>query len=89
MSTTLTIVLIIVVLVIIAAIVFGVQAGRRKKLRSTFGPEYDRVVADTGSTSWRPRWNIMNTSGLKMIPSVVSLDLVVMFGTPIWTFVWR
>ena len=49
MSTTLTIVLIIVVLVIIAAIVFGVQAGRRKKLRSTFGPEYDRVVADTGS----------------------------------------
>ncbi|MCU7722916.1 hypothetical protein ODJ79_04245 [Actinoplanes sp. KI2] len=49
MSPTLTIVLIIVVLVIIAAIVYGVQAGRRKKLQSTFGPEYDRVVADTGS----------------------------------------
>src|SRR3954453_8708661 len=49
MSPTLTIVLIIVVLVVIAAIVYGVQAGRRKKLQSTFGPEYDRVVADTGN----------------------------------------
>ena len=49
MSPVITIVLIIVVLVIIAAIVYGVQAGRRKKLQSTFGPEYDRVVADTGS----------------------------------------
>jgi hypothetical protein len=49
MSPTLTIVLIIVVLVIAAAIVYGVQAGRRKRLRSTFGPEYDRAVADTGS----------------------------------------
>jgi hypothetical protein len=49
MSPTVTIVLIIVVLVIVAAIVYGVQAGRRKKLQSTFGPEYDRVVADTGN----------------------------------------
>src|SRR3954468_3978253 len=49
MSPTITIVLIIVVLVIIAAIVYGVQAGRRKKLQSTFGPEYDRVVADAGN----------------------------------------
>ncbi|GIM97012.1 hypothetical protein [Paractinoplanes toevensis] len=49
MSPILTIVLIIVILVVIAAIVYGVQAGRRKKLQSTFGPEYDRVVADTGN----------------------------------------
>jgi hypothetical protein len=49
MSPTLTIVLIIVILVVIAAIVFGVRASRRKKLQSTFGPEYDRAVADTGS----------------------------------------
>jgi hypothetical protein len=49
MSPTLTIVLIVVVLVVIAAIVYGVQASRRKKLQSTFGPEYDRAVADTGS----------------------------------------
>src|SRR5690242_19192466 len=49
MSPTLTIILIVVVLLVIAAIVYGVQAGRRKKLQSTFGPEYDRAVADTGS----------------------------------------
>ena len=51
MSTTAVIILVIVVLVIIAAIVYGVQVSRRKKLQSTFGPEYDRVVADTGSRS--------------------------------------
>jgi hypothetical protein len=49
MSPTVTIVLIVVILVIIAALIYGVRAGRRKKLQSTFGPEYDRVVADTGS----------------------------------------
>ncbi|HEY0535377.1 MAG TPA: hypothetical protein VGD29_27635, partial [Actinoplanes sp.] len=49
MSPILIIVLIIVVLVVIAAIVYGVQVGRRKKLQSTFGPEYDRAVADSGN----------------------------------------
>src|SRR3954447_1140064 len=49
MSPIAIIVLIIVVLVVIAAIVYGVQMGRRKKLQSTFGPEYDRAVADTGN----------------------------------------
>ncbi|MDI6101958.1 hypothetical protein QLQ12_25395 [Actinoplanes sp. NEAU-A12] len=49
MSATLTIVLIVVVLLLVAAVVFGVQAARRRRLRQTFGPEYDRVVADTGS----------------------------------------
>ncbi|MET0417332.1 MAG: hypothetical protein ABW022_15070 [Actinoplanes sp.] len=49
MSPTVTIILIIVILVVLAAIAFGVQASRRKKLQNTFGPEYDRVVADTGS----------------------------------------
>jgi hypothetical protein len=49
MSSKVTIVLIIVVLVVIAAIVYGVRASRRKQLQSTFGPEYDRVVADTGN----------------------------------------
>jgi len=49
MSPTVTIVLIIVVLVVIAAIIYGVQAGRRKKLQNTFGPEYERAVADTGN----------------------------------------
>ena len=49
MSPTVTIVLIIVVLLILAAAVFGVRAARRRKLQKTFGPEYDRVVADTGN----------------------------------------
>lgn len=51
MSPILTIVLIVVILVVIAAIVYGVQASRRKRLQSTFGPEYDRAVADTGNRS--------------------------------------
>ena len=49
MSPTATIILIIVILVVIAAIVYGIQVSRRRKLRNTFGPEYDRVVADAGS----------------------------------------
>jgi ribosomal protein L13E len=51
MSPTVVIILIILALVIIAAIVYGVQITRRKQLQNTFGPEYDRVVADTGSRS--------------------------------------
>ncbi|HEU4349438.1 MAG TPA: hypothetical protein VFR35_16805 [Actinoplanes sp.] len=49
MSTGQVIVLIIVLLVIVAVALFAVRASRRRKLQSTFGPEYDRVVADTGS----------------------------------------
>jgi hypothetical protein len=49
MSPIAVIILIIVVLVVLAAIFFGVRAARRKRLQNTFGPEYDRVVADTGS----------------------------------------
>jgi len=49
MSAGQVIVLVIVVLVVLAAILFGVRAARRRKLQKTFGPEYDRVVADTGS----------------------------------------
>jgi hypothetical protein len=49
MSPVAVIILIIVIVVVLAAIAFGVQRSRRKKLQNTFGPEYDRVVADTGS----------------------------------------
>jgi hypothetical protein len=49
MSPVAVIILIIVIVVIIAAIAFGVRASRRRRLQKTFGPEYDRVVADTGS----------------------------------------
>jgi hypothetical protein len=49
MSATAITILIVAVLLVLAAIVFGVQAARRHRLRQTFGPEYDRVVADTGN----------------------------------------
>ncbi len=49
MSAGQVIVLVVVLLVIIAAILLAVRASRRRKLQKTFGPEYDRVVADTGS----------------------------------------
>ncbi|NMO55543.1 hypothetical protein HH310_30705 [Actinoplanes sp. TBRC 11911] len=49
MSATATIVLIVVIIVVIAAIVYGIQVARRRKLQNTFGPEYDRVVSDAGS----------------------------------------
>jgi len=49
MSPTAVIILIIVILVVIAAIVVAVRSSRRKKLQNTFGPEYDRVVADSGN----------------------------------------
>ena len=51
MSTGQVIILVIVLLVVVAVAVFAVQASRRRRLQSTFGPEYDRVVADTGSRS--------------------------------------
>jgi hypothetical protein len=51
MSTAAVIILIVVIIVVLAAIFFGVQASRRRRLQSTFGPEYDRTVADTGSRS--------------------------------------
>jgi hypothetical protein len=48
--TTGTIVAIIVVVVVAVAIIAIVAAvGRRRRLQQRFGPEYDRVVADTGS----------------------------------------
>ena len=49
MSGEQVIVLVIVLLVVLAVIVFAVRASRRKKLQNTFGPEYDRVVADSGN----------------------------------------
>ena len=49
MSAGPVIVLVIILLVVLAAIVLAVRASRRKKLQNTFGPEYDRVVADSGN----------------------------------------
>jgi ribosomal protein L13E len=49
MSAGQVIVLVIVLLVIAVVAVLAVRAARRRKLQKTFGPEYDRAVADTGS----------------------------------------
>jgi FtsZ-interacting cell division protein ZipA len=49
MAPWLIIVLIVVVLILVAALWYATQTSRRKKLQSTFGPEYDRAVADTGN----------------------------------------
>src|SRR5690348_16931775 len=37
--------------ILVAAIVIGVRVGRSKRLRDTFGPEYDRTVEQAGSRS--------------------------------------
>ncbi|MFC5940318.1 hypothetical protein ABUL04_04340 [Micromonospora harpali] len=50
MSPTQVIVIVLVVLVVVAALaVVGRQVARRRALRSRFGPEYDRVVAERDS----------------------------------------
>lgn len=49
MSPIAVIILIVVIVIVVAAIALGVRAGRRRKLQNTFGPEYDRVVSDTGN----------------------------------------
>ena len=49
MSPVAIIILIIVLLVIIAAVPFACVRRGARSLQNTFGPEYDRVVADTGS----------------------------------------
>jgi ribosomal protein L13E len=49
MSTGQVIVGVVVLLVLIAVALLAVRASRRRKLQKTFGPEYDRAVADSGS----------------------------------------
>ena len=47
MSTTQIVVTIVVVVLVVAAVAFAWSAMRRRALRDRFGPEYDRVVAET------------------------------------------
>ena len=52
MSTTTIVVAVLVVLALIAVgilVWFTTRGGRSRRLRSRFGPEYDRVVGETGS----------------------------------------
>jgi len=51
-STTVTVIVAVVVLIVaIALISMIVRRGRSQKLKSTFGPEYDRTVQQTGNRS--------------------------------------
>ncbi|MEU1751649.1 hypothetical protein ABZ436_03160 [Micromonospora matsumotoense] len=49
MSPTQIVLLVLVVLVVAALVAVAVVANRRRALRSRFGPEYDRVVAEQDS----------------------------------------
>ncbi|MBW4702871.1 MULTISPECIES: hypothetical protein [unclassified Micromonospora] len=51
MSPTQIVLLVLVVLVVAALVAVAVVANRRRALRSRFGPEYDRVVAEQDSRS--------------------------------------
>jgi hypothetical protein len=49
MSSGAVIAIVVVIIVVIAALAVGAFAMRRRRLRSQFGPEYDRVVSETGN----------------------------------------
>jgi hypothetical protein len=50
-TTVIVIVAVVVLIVVIALISMIVRRGRSSKLKSTFGPEYDRTVKQTGNRS--------------------------------------
>jgi hypothetical protein len=50
-TTVIVIVAVVVLIVVIALISMVVRGGRSKKLKSTFGPEYDHTVKETGNRS--------------------------------------
>lgn len=50
-TTVIVIVAVVVVIVVIALISMAVRRGRSQKLKSTFGPEYDRTVQQAGNRS--------------------------------------
>jgi hypothetical protein len=50
MSTGTVIVLLIVIVAIAAAVFIYMQKARSKRLRSKYGPEYDRIATEFGST---------------------------------------
>jgi hypothetical protein len=49
MSSGAVIAIVVVIIVVIAALAVGAFAMRRRRLRTQFGPEYDRVVSETGN----------------------------------------
>ena len=52
MNTTLMVVIALMVGIILgAAVIYAIQLGRTRRLKERFGPEYGRVVAETGNWS--------------------------------------
>jgi hypothetical protein len=49
MSTGAVIAIVVVIVVVIGALAVGALEMRRRRLRRQFGPEYDRVVSETGN----------------------------------------
>ncbi|HEX3748922.1 MAG TPA: hypothetical protein VHW06_00035 [Streptosporangiaceae bacterium] len=49
MSTGAVIVIVVIIVVVIAALAIGAFEMRRRRLRQQFGPEYDRLVSETGN----------------------------------------
>jgi hypothetical protein len=49
MSTMQVVLIIVIAIIVIAALVAGYVMTRRRSLRQRFGPEYDRVVEESGS----------------------------------------
>ncbi len=52
MNTTLMVVIALIVGIILGAtVIYAIQQGRTRRLKERFGPEYGRVVAETGNRS--------------------------------------
>ena len=49
MSTGAVIAIVVIIVVVIAALAVGAMQMRRRRLHQQFGPEYDRVVSETGN----------------------------------------
>lgn len=49
MSTGAVVVIVVIIVVVIAALAIGAFEMRRRRLRQQFGPEYDRMVSETGN----------------------------------------
>jgi hypothetical protein len=71
MTSTQIVVLIVVVLAVLLVAAVGTRVARRRKLQQTFGPEYDRVVAekeDRGAAEQELRERERRHAELELVP---------------------
>jgi hypothetical protein len=71
MTSTQIVVLIVVVLAVLLVAAVGMRVARRRKLQQTFGPEYDRVVAekeDRGAAEQELRERARRHAELELVP---------------------